>query len=66
MLDGQLIAGSSVSFTVTVKLQLPGFPAVSVAEHVTVAVPTANVDPDAGAHVTAGAVSQLSVAVTGA
>jgi hypothetical protein len=37
---------------VTVKLALPVLPRVSVAVHVTVVVPIANVEPEAGLHVT--------------
>src|SRR4051812_25490245 len=40
------------------------FPAASWAEHWTVLVPSANVLPDAGAQVTAGAFGAVSVAVT--
>jgi hypothetical protein len=48
MLAGQTIVGGCVSFTVTVKLQLG--PAVVV--QLTVVVPFAKNDPDAGLHVT--------------
>ena len=48
MLPGQFAVGASVSFTVTVKLHDELFPAASVAVQVTVEVPTANVEPEAG------------------
>jgi hypothetical protein len=49
MLAGQLAVGGTLSTTVTVKLQLGPTPVV----HVTVVMPTAKVEPDGGAHVTA-------------
>src|SRR6476646_9438053 len=57
------MAGASVSLTVTVKLQFLEFPAASVAVQVTVLLPFAKVEPEAGAHVTVGFPGQLSVAV---
>lgn len=63
MLAGQLIVGFSLSLTVTVNEQLPVLLCASVAEHVTVVVPLANVEPDAGEQVTAPTPGQLSVAV---
>jgi hypothetical protein len=63
MLPGQVMAGGSVSLTVTVNWQLPVLPCASVAEHVTVVVPLANVEPDAGEQLTAPTPGQLSVAV---
>jgi hypothetical protein len=59
---GQVITGFSVSLMVTVKVQLLVFPAASVAVHVTVVIPLANVAPEGGLQtvVTPG---QLSVAV---
>ena len=48
MFAGQLICGASVSFTVTVKVQLEVLPAASVAVAVTVVNPIGNVLPDAG------------------
>src|SRR5262249_38664745 len=51
MFAGTVTAGAVVSATVTVKVFEPGLPAASVAEHVTVVAPSANVDPDAGTHV---------------
>jgi hypothetical protein len=63
MLAGQLIVGFSLSLTVTVNEQLPVLFEASVAEHVTVVVPLANVEPDAGEQVTAPTPGQLSVAV---
>lgn len=61
MLPGQLIVGFSLSFTVTVNVQLSVLFEVSVAVHVTVVVPFANVEPDAGLQLT-DAPAQLSVA----
>jgi len=63
LLAGQLIVGFSVSLTVTVNWQLPVLPCASVAEHVTVVVPLANVEPDAGEQLTAPTPGQLSLAV---
>ena len=48
MLDGQVIAGFSVSLTVTVNVQLCVLSDVSVAVQVTVFVPFGKVEPDAG------------------
>jgi hypothetical protein len=62
MLAGHVVTGGCVSLTVTVNEQLDELPDGSVAVHVTVVVPTANVDPLAGTHtVVTGA--QLSVTV---
>lgn len=46
----QTIIGGSVSFTVTVNVQLAVFPEASVAVQVTVVVPTGKKDPDSGEH----------------
>jgi hypothetical protein len=54
MFAGTVTVGGVVSTTVTVKLPLAVFPAASVAEQFTVVVPSANVLPDAGEHVTVG------------
>ena len=62
MFAGQVIAGACVSCTVTEKVHVPVFAAASVAVHVTVVVPTGNVEPDAGTHAIV-APGQLSVAV---
>src|SRR5881409_959808 len=62
MLPGHVITGSSVSFTVTVKLQVALFPWPSLALQVTVVGPRAKLLPLAGVQVTV-AVPQLSVAV---
>ena len=59
-LAGQVIAGFSVSFTVTWNVQLDVFPEASVAVAVTVVAPTGNVDPEAGEAETV-APGQLSV-----
>ena len=45
MLDGQVIVGTWVSTTVTVKLQVDELPAASVTLNVLVVVPTGNVEP---------------------
>ena len=52
-----------MSVTVTVKLQELELLLVSDAEHVTVVVPFAKAEPDAGVHVTVRVPSQLSEAV---
>src|SRR5258705_73297 len=62
-LAGQVICGSSVSLTVTVKVQLAVLLAASVALQVTVVVPLSNAVPLAGAHVTVTGPSQTSLAV---
>jgi hypothetical protein len=49
---GTVTVGGCASLIVIRKLALPGFPAVSVAEQVTVVAPIGNVDPDDGAQVT--------------
>ena len=63
MLAKAAITGAVVSCTVTVKLPVLTFPASSVAEVATVAVPMAKVDPLAGLQTTVTAPSTLSVAV---
>ena len=60
---GQLICGSSLSVTVTVKLQVEVLPCASVAVLVTEVVPTAKLLPLAGALATLTP-GQLSVAFT--
>ena len=62
MFAGHVMVGPSVSLTVTVKEQLAVLPDASVAVHVTVVVPFAKVEPEAGEQlvVTPG---QLSLAV---
>ena len=51
-----------MSRTVTPNVHELMFPASSVAVHVTVVIPIGNVLPEAGAHVTIGARSHVSVA----
>ena len=63
ILAGQVSTGGSVSFTVTVKLQVELLPQPSVAVTVTVVVPTGKVLPDAGTAVIVTAPVQFSVAV---
>ena len=62
MFAGTISTGSTVSTTVTTKLPLPVLPALSVAAHVTVVVPTANVEPLAGVHTGVSAPSTPSSA----
>ena len=61
--EGQVTTGATPSLTVTVNEQLPGFPAESVAEQLTVVTPFGKVVPDAGVQVGVIEPSQLSVAV---
>jgi len=58
------MTGSSLSSTVTVKLQLPALPLLSLAVQVTVVMPPGKVDPLGGAQ-TRFVTPQLSVAVAG-
>jgi len=62
MFEGQVMLGACVSFTVIVKVHDAVLPTPSVAVHVTVVVPFANVAPEAGKQFTVG-LEQLSVAV---
>jgi hypothetical protein len=48
MLSGQVSTGACVSFTVMVKLQNAGFPAVSVTQQLTVVTPLGKVEPLGG------------------
>src|SRR3954468_10791136 len=57
------MSGAVVSRTVTPKLPVPALPALSVAEQVTVLVPSAKVLPDAGVQTTGTDPSTTSVAV---
>jgi hypothetical protein len=57
------IGGGSGRLTTTGKVVLALCPRLSAAEQVTVVVPTANFDPEAGAHVTARGPSTRSAAV---
>src|SRR5437879_1400140 len=50
-------------FTVTVKVPLAVFPALSVAVQATFVIPIAKVEPELGAHTTASPTPELSVAV---
>jgi hypothetical protein len=63
MLDGQLMIGLSQSLTVTVKLHWAWLPAPSVAVQLTVAVPIAKLDPEAGLQLTLDP-AQLSLELT--
>jgi hypothetical protein len=61
--EGHVIDGAWVSLTVTVKVQVVVLSSESLAVHVTVVVPTAKVEPDAGEQTTVVSPPQLSVAV---
>jgi hypothetical protein len=61
-LAGQVITGSEVSLTVTLKLQVEVLPDASVAVQVTLVVPCWNVEPEAGAQAVVTP-AQLSPAV---
>ena len=63
MLAGQTIVGNSVSFTVTVNVQVDWFPDESVAVQVTVVFPTGNTLPEGGEQEMTGAGSVSSIAV---
>src|SRR5262245_24388016 len=63
--DTKVIVGAVVSRTVTKKIAVAVFPAASVAEHVTLVIPSANVLPEAGAHVTGRVPLTRSFAVGG-
>ena len=62
MFAGHVIVGFWLSTIVTVKVHCPVLLLASVAVQVTVVVPTAKVDPEAGVHVVAPTPGQLSVA----
>ena len=62
MLEGHVIVGAWLSFTVTVNEQVETLPAGSVAVEVTVVVPTGKIEPEAGVEETVA--EQLSDAVT--
>ena len=62
MLAFVAIFGASVSFTVTVKVELAVLPAASVAVQVTVVVPTGKTLPEAGTQMT-DTPGQLSMAI---
>jgi hypothetical protein len=57
------MVGFWVSLTVTVNMHEAGLPIASITEQVTVVVPRAKDEPEAGTHVTAPTPAQLSVAV---
>ena len=60
---GQVIVGGCVSLTVTVNEQLPLLPAASATVQVTVVVPFAKVEPDAGEQIGEPTPGQLSLTV---
>jgi hypothetical protein len=62
ILPGQTAVGASLSLTVTVNMQVDVLPDASVAVQVTVVVPLANAEPDAGVHDVVTP-KQLSIAV---
>ena len=64
MLAGRVRVGAIVSCMVTVKLPLLVLPASSVDVQLTVVVPRANVEPDAGPQRTVGDRSRLSLEET--
>ena len=61
---GTVSVGAVESTTVTSKVSEIELPAASVAVHVTLVVPTGNVEPDAGTQATVGNTPELSLAVT--
>ena len=63
MFAGTWSTGPIVSTTVTTKLAEPRFPAASVARHVTVVTPIANVEPLTGEHAAFVEPSTLSSAL---
>jgi hypothetical protein len=65
MFAGHATVGACVSWIVTVNVQVPSglFAETSLAVHVTVVVPTGNVDPEAGTQLTVTTPGQLSVPV---
>ena len=62
MSAGQIIAGASLSITVTLNEHVEVFPSASVATEITVVVPTGNKEPETGFDVAVA--EQLSVEVT--
>jgi hypothetical protein len=60
MLPGHVTVGGCVSMTVTVKEQPAVFPTASATLQVTVVLPTAKVEPDAGEHTGVPTPAQLS------
>jgi len=62
--DGTFSVGGVVSRTSTSKPAVLVFPAMSVAEQLTVVCPRWNVEPEAAEHVTGSVPSAASVAVT--
>jgi hypothetical protein len=60
---GQVMLGSCVSLTVTVKLQVARLPDESVTLQVTVVVPLGKNEPEAGEQTGVPGVAQLSVTV---
>ena len=63
--DGHVIVGGCVSTTVTVKLQLPVWPRLSVVVQVTVVVPFGKNEPLAGEHTGAPGVEHELLVVGG-
>jgi hypothetical protein len=62
VLAGTVMEGGVLSVTVTVNEAEPLLPCVSVAEHMTVVVPSGNIEPLAGVQFTGRAPSTPSVA----
>src|SRR3989442_940577 len=63
MLVGRLRAGAVLSSTTTVAVAVPWLPALSVAEHVMVVLPTAKVVPEAGTQIDVSEPDTVSVAL---
>src|SRR4051794_18119507 len=63
MFVGTVTTGGVVSTTVTLNAPNDRLPAASIAEQLTVCVPSANVEPDAGTQLTGIGPSTLSTAV---
>jgi hypothetical protein len=63
MFPGQVKAGATVSFTVTVNEQLEEFVAASLTVQETVLVPRGNVEPDGGLQTGVPTPGQLSLTV---
>ena len=57
------VSGNGAGSTVTVNVRLAVLPEASVAEQVTVVVPTGNVDPEAGEQTSVGVGSAASLAL---
>jgi hypothetical protein len=63
MFGGHVIVGGCVSFTVIVNVQVAVLPDASATVQVTVVVPFGKNEPDAGEHIGAPTIGQLSETV---